>query len=205
MQRVRFEVHGAVQGVGFRPFVWRLAHALSLSGWVRNDIAGVFIELEGEEGALVAFRRALDDAPPPLARIREILESSTPPSGESGFRILPSEGIGARTTLVLPDVATCPACLAEVLDPKDRRHLYPFANCTDCGPRFTIVTDLPYDRPNTTMAAFTLCPECREEYEDPRDRRFRSRRGRRTARSSRDDTRRSSPRPKRSARARSSP
>ena len=172
MQRVRFEVHGAVQGVGFRPFVWRLAHALSLSGWVRNDIAGVFIELEGEEGALVAFRRALADAPPPLARIREILESSTPPSGESGFRILPSEGTGARTTLVLPDVATCPACLAEVLDPKDRRHLYPFANCTDCGPRFTIVTDLPYDRPKTTMAAFALCPECRAEYEDPRDRRF---------------------------------
>jgi hydrogenase maturation protein HypF len=172
MQRVRFEVHGAVQGVGFRPFVWRLAHALSLSGWVRNDIAGVFIELEGEEEALRAFRRALDEAPPRLARIREILESSTEPSGESGFRILPSEGAGARTTLVLPDVATCSACLAEILDPKDRRHLYPFANCTDCGPRFTIVTDLPYDRPATTMAAFTLCPECRAEYEDPRDRRF---------------------------------
>jgi hydrogenase maturation protein HypF len=172
MLRVRFEIHGAVQGVGFRPFVWRLAHALSLSGWVRNDIAGVFIELEGEEAALAAFRRALDDAPPPLARIREILESSKEPSGESGFRILPSESSGARTTLVLPDVATCPACLAEVLDPRDRRHFYPFANCTDCGPRFTIVTDLPYDRPSTTMAAFTLCPECREEYEDPGDRRF---------------------------------
>ncbi|HEX7616634.1 MAG TPA: carbamoyltransferase HypF [Thermoanaerobaculia bacterium] len=172
MQRVRLEIHGAVQGVGFRPFVWRLAHALSLSGWVRNDIAGVFIELEGEEEDLGAFRRALGAAPPPLARIREILESSTEPSGESGFRILPSEGAGARTTLVLPDVATCSACLAEVLDPKDRRHLYPFANCTDCGPRFTIVTDLPYDRPATTMAAFTLCPECRAEYDDPRDRRF---------------------------------
>jgi len=172
MLRVRLEVHGAVQGVGFRPFVWRLAQALSLSGWVRNDIAGVFIELEGEEAALGAFRHALDDAPPPLARIREILENATEPTGGSGFRILPSEGKGTRSVLVLPDVATCPACLAEVLDPKDRRHLYPFANCTDCGPRFTIVTDLPYDRPNTTMAAFTLCPECRAEYEDPRDRRF---------------------------------
>ena len=159
MRRVRFEVRGAVQGVGFRPFVWRLAHALSLAGWVRNDIAGVFIELEGEDGALAAFRRELDSAPPPLARIREVIESSTEVTKESGFHIRPSEDTGARTTLVLPDVATCPACLAEVLDPKDRRHLYPFANCTDCGPRFTIVTDLPYDRPKTTMAAFTLCAD----------------------------------------------
>jgi hydrogenase maturation protein HypF len=172
MRRVRFEVRGAVQGVGFRPFVWRLAHALSLSGWVRNDITGVFIELEGEEEALREFRRALEDAPPPLARIREIVEGPTPVTKEPGFHIRPSEDAGARTVLVLPDVATCPACLAEVLDPKDRRHLYPFANCTDCGPRFTIVTDIPYDRPKTTMAAFTLCGECRAEYEDPRDRRF---------------------------------
>lgn len=171
-RRVRLEVHGAVQGVGFRPFVWRLAHALSLAGWVRNDISGVFIELEGEDAALAAFLRELRSAPPPLARIREILEASVEPTAEIGFRILPSEGRGTRSVLVLPDVATCPACLAEVLDPKDRRHLYPFANCTDCGPRFTIVTDLPYDRPLTTMAAFTLCPECRAEYENPRDRRF---------------------------------
>jgi hydrogenase maturation protein HypF len=172
MRRVRFEVRGAVQGVGFRPFVWRLAHALSLSGWVRNDIAGVFIELEGEDEALREFRRALGDAPPPLARIREILEASTPVTNERGFHIRPSEDAGARTVLVLPDVATCPACLAEVLDPKDRRYLYPFANCTDCGPRFTIVTDLPYDRPATTMAGFALCGDCRAEYKDPRDRRF---------------------------------
>jgi hydrogenase maturation protein HypF len=172
MPRVRLEVHGAVQGVGFRPFVWRLAHGLSLAGWVRNDIAGVLIELEGDREALAAFRRELEGAPPPLARIREILEAPAEPRGEVGFRILPSEGGGARSALVLPDVATCSACLAEVLDPKDRRYLYPFANCTDCGPRFTIVTDLPYDRPKTTMAAFALCPECREEYEDPRDRRF---------------------------------
>ncbi len=172
MRRARFEVHGAVQGVGFRPFVWRLAQALSLAGWVRNDIAGVSIELEGEEEALAEFRRALDGAPPPLARIRDVIENSTDVTGETGFRILPSTGQGTKSVLVLPDVATCPACLAEVRDPKDRRHLYPFANCTDCGPRFTIVTDLPYDRPATTMAAFTLCPECRAEYEDPRDRRF---------------------------------
>jgi hydrogenase maturation protein HypF len=172
MRRVRFEVKGAVQGVGFRPWVFRIAEGLGLAGWVRNDITGVFVELEGEDGALAAFRHALKSAPPPLARIREVLESSTTLTKERGFRILPSEPGGARSVLVLPDVATCPACLAEVLDPKDRRHLYPFANCTDCGPRFTIVTDLPYDRPATTMAAFALCAACRAEYEDPRDRRF---------------------------------
>jgi len=172
MRRVRVEVHGAVQGVGFRPWVFRTAEELGLAGWVRNDIAGVFIELEGDEEALRRFRRALDDAPPPLARIREILETEAEPTREPGFRILPSADAGPRSVLVLPDVATCPACLAEVLDPEDRRHLYPFANCTDCGPRFTIVTDLPYDRPSTTMAGFALCPECRAEYENPRDRRF---------------------------------
>ncbi|HEY3350472.1 MAG TPA: carbamoyltransferase HypF [Thermoanaerobaculia bacterium] len=172
MRRVRLEVRGAVQGVGFRPWVFRIAEEHGLAGWVRNDIAGVFIELEGGDDALAAFRRALEGAPPPLARIREVIESSTEPTKEHGFRILPSENAGSRTTLVLPDVATCPACLAEVLDARDRRHLYPFANCTDCGPRFTIVTDLPYDRPATTMAAFTLCGACRAEYENPRDRRF---------------------------------
>jgi hydrogenase maturation protein HypF len=172
MRRARFEVKGAVQGVGFRPWVFRIAESLRLSGWIRNDIAGVFIELEGEDAALAAFRRELDTAPPPLARIREVIESSTEATKERGFRILPSGNAGARTTLVLPDVATCPACLAEVLDAGDRRHLYPFANCTDCGPRFTIVTDLPYDRPKTTMAAFALCGDCRAEYDDPRDRRF---------------------------------
>ena len=171
-RRVRLEVRGAVQGVGFRPFVWRLAHALSLAGWVRNDIAGVFIELEGEEEALDAFVRELERAPPPLARIREVTRASVEATGESGFRILPSDGTGTKSVLVLPDVATCDACLAEVLDSKDRRHHYPFSNCTDCGPRFTIVLDLPYDRPRTTMASFALCPECRAEYEDPRDRRF---------------------------------
>ncbi len=172
MRRARFEVRGAVQGVGFRPWVFRVAHELGLAGWVRNDVAGVFIELQGTDDALAAFRRELRSAPPPLARIREIVETSTEPAKESGFRILPSENAGAKTTLVLPDVATCRACLAEVLDPGDRRYLYPFANCTNCGPRFTIVTDLPYDRPATTMAGFPLCAECRAEYDDPRDRRF---------------------------------
>jgi hydrogenase maturation protein HypF len=172
MRRVRVEVTGAVQGVGFRPWVFRIAETLGLSGWVRNDIAGVFIELEGEEAALERFRSALRDAPPPLARIREVRETAAETTGERGFRILASEGKGTKSVLVLPDVATCPACLNEVLDPRDRRYLYPFANCTDCGPRFTIVTDLPYDRPNTTMAGFALCGECRAEYENPRDRRF---------------------------------
>ncbi len=171
-RRLRLDVRGAVQGVGFRPFVWRLAHQHALAGWVRNDISGVAIELEGEDAAVEAFVRTLEEAPPPLARIRAIERAETAPTGEPGFRILPSGAAGARTALVLPDVATCDACLAEVLDPRDRRHAYPFANCTNCGPRFTILTDLPYDRPSTTMAAFALCPECREEYADPSDRRF---------------------------------
>ena len=171
-QRLRIEVSGAVQGVGFRPFVYRLAADLELAGWVLNSSAGVVLEVEGPARLLTQFARRLRDEAPPRSRIREIRESTLPPVPYDGFEIRFSDSEGARTVLVLPDVATCPDCLSDVTDPENRRFAYPFTNCTNCGPRFTIVRSLPYDRPNTTMAAFPLCPECRAEYEDPLDRRF---------------------------------
>ena len=174
--RLRLSVRGAVQGVGFRPYVYRLAHELGLAGWVSNDIRGVEIEVEGSAEAVAAFRRRLPAEVPPLAAIhrRRVLAGSRAASRRRshGFEIRASLADGARTAVVLPDVATCPECLAELLDPAARRHGYPFTNCTHCGPRFTIVRALPYDRPNTTMAGFALCPDCRREYEDPGDRRF---------------------------------
>jgi len=175
-RRLRLAVRGAVQGVGFRPFVYRLAGELGLAGWVANDPRGVQVEVEGDERALGAFRARLVAEAPPLAAIHRMEEAwleAEAPKGSSGrFEIRGSGAEGARTAVVLPDAATCPECLAEVLDPADRRHRYPFTNCTHCGPRFTIVRSLPYDRPNTTMAGFPLCPACRREYEDPLDRRF---------------------------------
>ena len=166
------EIHGAVQGVGFRPFVYRLATGLGLSGWVLNDIRGVFLEVEGDPERLSAFRERLRVETPPRARIQELNETWLDPTGYGAFEIRTSEARGVKTVLVLPDIATCRECLDEVLDPGNRRFRYPFANCTNCGPRFTILRDLPYDRPNTTMRGFALCRECRAEYEDPLDRRF---------------------------------
>jgi hydrogenase maturation protein HypF len=172
-RRLRLAVRGAVQGVGFRPFVYRLATELGLAGWVSNDPRGVQVEVEGEEGALERFRARLVAEAPPLAAIHGVEEAwEEAEGGEARFEIRGSDAAGARTAVVLPDAATCPECLAEVLDPADRRHRYPFTNCTHCGPRFTIIRALPYDRPNTTMAGFPLCPACRREYEDPLDRRF---------------------------------
>jgi hydrogenase maturation protein HypF len=180
-RRLRLAVEGAVQGVGFRPFVYRLAHELGLAGWVANDPRGVRIEVEGEEWALRAFQGRLDAERPPLAAIHRLdaawgdpkaSEGGPQAAAGTGFEIRDSDADGARTAVVLPDAATCPECLAEVLDPADRRHRYPFTNCTHCGPRFTIVRALPYDRPNTTMARFVMCTDCRREYQDPRDRRF---------------------------------
>ncbi len=170
--RLRLAVRGAVQGVGFRPFVYRLATELGVAGRVANDPRGVAIEIEGEPAVLERFRERLTAERPPLAAIHAVESTWLEARGERGFRIEESEGAGAKTAVVLPDAATCPDCLAEVLDPSDRRHRYPFTNCTHCGPRFTIVRALPYDRPNTTMAGFRLCPRCRREYEDPSDRRF---------------------------------
>jgi len=171
-KRLSLRVRGAVQGVGFRPFVYRLAAELGLSGWVLNDASGVRLEVEGPRERLARFLHELRSNPPPRALIETVEEDWLEPAGHRGFVIRSSDGAGAPSAVVLPDIATCPDCLAEVLDPSDRRHRYPFTNCTNCGPRFTIVEALPYDRPQTTMRRFTLCRECQAEYDDPADRRF---------------------------------
>ena len=170
-ERRRIHVRGVVQGVGFRPFVYRLAQKHALGGFVLNDGNGVVVEAEGEPVRLDAFAEALRAEAPALAHVAALAATSLAPLGETTFRIAESAARG-RSALIPPDVATCDACLRELFDPADRRFRYPFLNCTDCGPRFTIVTAVPYDRPNTTMASFPLCDDCRREYEDPADRRF---------------------------------
>ena len=172
LARVRARVDGTVQGVGFRPHVFRLASALALAGWVRNDEHGVVVEVEGEPGAIDAFLHRLAAEAPPLARVERVRREPLPACGEAGFRIVASDGAGAPDALVAPDATTCADCLAELADPADRRYRYPFVNCTNCGPRFTIVTGVPYDRARTTMAGFAMCALCRAEYADPTDRRF---------------------------------
>jgi len=170
--RHRLSVTGVVQGVGFRPFVYRLATELGLAGFVRNSSHGVIIEIEGPKPALIQFARRLIAEAPPAAWVERVEVEEQPPKGESAFHIQKSDGSGPPVVLVLPDLATCPQCLAELFDPADRRYRYPFINCTNCGPRYSIIRQLPYDRPNTTMAHFTMCPDCRAEYENPADRRF---------------------------------
>ena len=171
-ERLRLRVDGSVQGVGFRPFVHRLAGELELGGWVRNDAHGVELEVEGAHGALQAFMRRLSADAPPLASVERVRSEPRRPRGEHGFRILPSEQRGAADAPVAADAATCDDCLHELFDPRDRRFRYPFINCTNCGPRFTIVCGIPYDRPLTTMAGFQMCERCAAEYADPADRRF---------------------------------
>ena len=171
-RRLRLEVRGAVQGVGFRPFVYRLATELGVAGWVVNEPEGVRLEVEGERPRLERFAARLQAELPPRAAIHEMSASWLEPAGLAGFEIRASDGNGRRTAVVLPDAATCDDCRRELLDPADRRHGYPFTNCTNCGPRFSIVRALPYDRPNTTMAGFPMCPACRREYTHPLDRRF---------------------------------
>ena len=170
--RLRVEARGAVQGVGFRPFVYRLATVLGLAGWVINDSRGVFIEVEGPRPSLDAFLARLPAERPPRAVIQDLQYAWLEPAGYEGFEIRHSDGHGSKTVLVLPDIATCPDCLGDLLDPANRRYRYPFTNCTNCGPRFTIIEALPYDRPSTTMRRFELCEACRLEYESPLDRRF---------------------------------
>ncbi len=197
--RVAVRVEGVVQGVGFRPFVYALATRLGLGGFVGNDVDGVFAEVEGSDAAVSAFLRELKRDAPPLARIERVTTrrlpasepasrspdhgpTSRPPNeepasrlpigGSATFSIIASEPGGRRRALVPPDTATCADCLRELADPGDRRFGYPFINCTNCGPRFTIVRDVPYDRPLTTMAGFTMCERCASEYHDPADRRF---------------------------------
>lgn len=171
--RNRIMVKGIVQGVGFRPFIYNLANSLRLKGYVLNSSEGVIIDVESEEEqALDRFVRAIEEKAPPLAQIEEIKATVLPCVGYDSFLIresLPQEG---KFVLVSPDVATCPECLAELIDPYDRRYGYPFINCTNCGPRYTIIQDIPYDRPETTMAKFRMCPPCHQEYDDPANRRF---------------------------------
>jgi hydrogenase maturation protein HypF len=171
-RRIAVRVEGIVQGVGFRPFVYALAAELGLDGFVGNDEHGVFVEVEGDPEVVTRFDRRLRREAPALALIERVTVHQRPPLDRTGFAIVASPTGRQRRTLVSPDVATCDACLADIADPTDRRHRYAFTNCTDCGPRFTIVRDVPYDRARTTMAAFVMCPECRREYEDPTDRRF---------------------------------
>lgn len=170
--RLKLAVRGAVQGVGFRPFVHRLAAEHRLAGWVRNSAQGLFIEAEGSRRELKTFLHRLETEKPPHSVIQNVESSWLDAVGYRGFEIRESEAAGAKTAIVLPDIATCPDCLREIFDPANRRYLYPFTNCTHCGPRFTIISSLPYDRANTSMRGFTMCPQCRDEYENPRDRRF---------------------------------
>ncbi|MBN1444475.1 MAG: carbamoyltransferase HypF, partial [Planctomycetes bacterium] len=168
----RLEISGRVQGVGFRPFLFRLASALELKGCIGNDSRGAFAEIEGPERDLDAFSARLRSEAPPLARVRKVDVCELPPLGETGLRIAGSALGDRQDAEISPDVATCDACLRELWDPADRRHRYPFINCTNCGPRYSIIRAVPYDRPRTTMAAFAMCPRCQAEYADPRDRRF---------------------------------
>lgn len=168
----RIHITGVVQGVGFRPFVYSLAHRFSLTGWVRNTSAGVDIEVDGPIEALESFVQALRAEAPPLATIDQLLVEDRPPDGFTEFEIIPSRSEVGSYQPVSPDVRVCADCLRELSDPQDRRYRYPFINCTNCGPRFTIIKDVPYDRPMTTMAGFELCPDCAAEYSDPGDRRY---------------------------------
>ncbi len=170
--RVRAEVQGIVQGVGFRPFVYQRALSLGLSGFVQNNSLGVEIEAEGSRTGIEALLRALREEAPPLARVTSVNARPIPPEGDAAFEIRLSRAGASRKALISPDVAVCADCLAEMNDPGDRRYRYPFINCTNCGPRYTIIRDIPYDRDKTTMAPFTMCPDCAAEYHNPADRRF---------------------------------
>jgi hydrogenase maturation protein HypF len=170
--RTSIRVEGVVQGVGFRPFVYSLATRLGLAGWVGNDVDGVFAEVEGPAEQVRDFLAALERDAPPLARVERVSAQPITPDGRPGFAIVASDTAGRRRALVSADSATCADCLRELADPADRRFGYPFINCTNCGPRFTIVRDVPYDRPLTTMAGFAMCAPCAAEYHDPANRRF---------------------------------
>jgi hydrogenase maturation protein HypF len=172
IQRWRLRVTGVVQGVGFRPFVYGIAVRHGLAGCVSNDSEGVTIELEGSLTALDEFEQSLLAELPPLAQVDSVARTLLPPQGSTSFAIVESHAIAGVSTPIPADIATCDQCLAELFDLADRRYRYPFLNCTNCGPRFTIIQDIPYDRPLTTMAGFSMCPDCAREYHDPANRRF---------------------------------
>ncbi len=171
-ERMKIVVRGAVQGVGFRPFVYRLASELKLNGWVSNSSQGVFIEVEAPRATLNEFSIRLRNEKPPRAVVQSLESSFLDAIGYDGFAIKESESCGDKSALILPDLATCADCLREVFDPTNRRFRYPFTNCTNCGPRFSIIEALPYDRANTSMKKFKMCLRCEREYHDPLDRRF---------------------------------
>jgi hydrogenase maturation protein HypF len=168
----RISVRGVVQGVGFRPFVYQLAARHNLRGWVCNTSEDVRIEVEGDDKDIEQFVKDLREQAPPMSRIEDIKITTGTPVNYDKFEIRESVAETDKYQLVSPDIATCPDCLKEIIDPKDRRYRYPFTNCTNCGPRFTIIKDIPYDRPNTTMQSFKMCPACQQEYNDPLNRRF---------------------------------
>ncbi len=170
--RLRIRLRGIVQGVGFRPFVHNLAVKHGLNGFVLNSSAGLLTEVEGDPAQLALFRTELEAEAPPLAWIQEVEAAELPPTGEPGFVIRESVAATGEFALISPDVATCHECLADISDPSNRRRGYAFTNCTNCGPRYTIIRDIPYDRPSTTMAVFRMCPACQAEYDDPANRRF---------------------------------
>lgn len=170
--RLKLRIRGVVQGVGFRPFVFRLASELQLRGWVTNSNEGVLIEVEGTGEALRNFLLRIEKEKPPRSFIQSLESSWLDPAGYSDFTIKPSESGGSKTALVLPDISTCPDCLQDITEPNNRRYYYPFTNCTNCGPRFSIIEALPYDRANTSMKGFEMCAQCHEEYRDPSNRRF---------------------------------
>ncbi|MDH4299265.1 MAG: acylphosphatase, partial [Dehalococcoidia bacterium] len=172
LKSASISVQGVVQGVGFRPFVYGLAIKHNLRGWVYNTSEDVKIEVEGAAEAIKQFRQELEGKAPPLAHIENITVRHHRPVGYEDFEIRKSQAQAGKSQLISPDVATCPACLAELLNPRDRRYRYPFTNCTNCGPRFTIIEGMPYDRPKTTMRYFQMCPQCQAEYDNPLDRRF---------------------------------
>jgi hydrogenase maturation protein HypF len=172
IKRMRIHFQGTVQGVGFRPHIFRLAQAFGLAGWVSNDAAGVIVEIQGETEKVKQFLKAAVEQAPVLARIKSFSESEIPIAEERDFLIRKSSKSDAVSTQVSADAATCKDCLAEMFDPRDRRNRYPFINCTNCGPRFTIIERIPYDRPFTTMKTFKMCPDCQREYDDPANRRF---------------------------------
>src|SRR5215471_16168919 len=171
-ERLKIIARGAVQGVGFRPFVFRLASELNLKGWVSNSSQGVFVELEGPRATLDEFLVRLRNEKPRRAIIQSVESSFLDPIGYATFEIRESATAGDKAALILPDIAVCADCLHEIFDSTNRRFRYPFTNCTNCGPRFSIIEALPYDRANTSMKKFTMCSECEREYHDPLDRRF---------------------------------
>ncbi|NIA18709.1 MAG: carbamoyltransferase HypF, partial [Simkaniaceae bacterium] len=170
--RYKILINGIVQGVGFRPFIYNLAHSYHLCGFVINTATGVEIQAEGNHQTIKTFIDAIQQKAPPLAIILDQSHSEIPPTGENDFTIRSSEKSESVTTFISPDISTCEDCRVDFSDPTNRRYGYPFTNCTNCGPRYTIIEDIPYDRPKTSMRNFPLCPECQFEYDNPTDRRF---------------------------------